>query len=64
KDILPFLRNSLGVQELFLELGMDPTTPQKQTPKAYTQEEKLQEMIKKNPSLKELQKIFKTRIIY
>ncbi|MEM7509367.1 MAG: DNA polymerase III subunit gamma/tau [Bacteroidota bacterium] len=64
KDILPFLRNSLGVQELFLELGMDPTLPQKQTPKAYTQEEKLQEMIKKNPSLKELQKIFKTRIIY
>ena len=64
KDILPFLRESLGVQELFLELGMDPTLPQKQTPKAYTQEEKLQEMIKKNPSLKELQKIFKTRIIY
>ncbi|MEM9933440.1 MAG: DNA polymerase III subunit gamma/tau [Bacteroidota bacterium] len=64
KDILPFLRSRLGVQELFLELGINPNISQKVAPQAYTQEEKLQEMIKKNPTLKELQKIFKTRIIY
>ena len=64
RDLLPFLREKTQVLTLFLDLQVDPnyTNPRDLIP--YTQEEKLQELAKRNESIKKLQEIFKTRIIY
>ena len=63
-DLLPHLRQMTGVNELFWELLIDETQKDNRKNIPYTNEEKLKEMGNKNPSLKKLQEIFKTRIIY
>jgi len=64
QELLPFLRRGLGVADLFWKLRVDPkyVNPEDKIP--YTNEDKLKEMARKNPSLGKLQEIFKTRIIY
>jgi DNA polymerase III subunit gamma/tau len=62
--LLPFLRNTLNVPDLFMELEIDTQFKHPDAVMPYTEEEKLAVMTKRNPSLKKLQEIFKTRIIY
>lgn len=64
EGILLFLRQKLQVPELYLSIEIDEKQQNAQASKPYTNEEKLKEMALKNPSLKKLQEIFKTRIIY
>lgn len=63
-ELVPFLREAIQLPELFIELKVDDSqiTPQDQIP--YTDEEKLREMGKQNPTLMKFQEIFKARIIY
>lgn len=63
-DLLPYLRENLAVPEIFWELGVDETLSPVRSEVPYTNEEKLSEMAKKNPNLRKLQEIFRTRIIY
>jgi hypothetical protein len=63
-DFLPYMRQTTGVSELFWELKIDESQKDNLKTIPYTNEEKLREMGNKNPSLKKLQEIFKTRIIY
>lgn len=64
QEMLPYLREKLHQPNLFVEIieGAPYVNPNDQRP--YTEEEKLNEMSVKNPALLELQKKFKTRIIY
>lgn len=64
QEILPFLRENLGVPGLYLEIEVDETLLPKEEAIPYTEEGKLEAMNKKNPLVQKLQKIFKTRIIY
>ncbi len=64
KELLPFLRAETGVADLYLKLQVDPTYTNKIDQIPYTDEDKLKAMGEKNPSLIELQRIFKTRIVY
>ena len=64
EGILLFLRQELQVPELYLTIKVDERSQNTKASKPYTNEEKLKEMVQKNPSLKKLQEIFKTRIIY
>ena len=64
EGILLFLRQELQVPELYLTIEIDENPQNVKAKKPYTNEEKLKEMAQKNPSLKKLQEIFKTRIIY
>lgn len=64
QDLLPYLREKLGVPDLFGEYYVDDSDQTKQSSIPYTNEEKLLEMGKKNLHLEQLQKIFNTRIIY
>ncbi|MDX2249808.1 MAG: hypothetical protein SF052_23695 [Bacteroidia bacterium] len=63
-DLLPYLRQNLNVAEIFWELKVDESLTPVRSHTPYTNEEKLSEMTKKNPNLKRLQEIFRTRIIY
>ncbi|GAB4426632.1 MAG: hypothetical protein OHK0039_44700 [Bacteroidia bacterium] len=63
KDLLPYLRERLGVPELYGEFLIDSSKAQ-ETHIPYTNEEKLREMARENPTLSKFQEIFKTRIIY
>lgn len=64
KELLPFMRDKLGVRDLYWELKVDESfvDPKDQIP--YSNEEKLKAMGEKNPVLQKMQKIFTTRIIY
>jgi hypothetical protein len=64
KELLPYLRQQLGVPDLYLELGIRPPEEARRAAVPYTNEAKLAEMSQKNPALRKLQEIFKTRIIY
>ncbi len=64
KSILPFMREKLAVNELFMELKVDGSLLENASGEPYTEEQKLKVMTDENPALKQLQKIFKTRIIY
>jgi DNA polymerase-3 subunit gamma/tau len=64
QDILPFLRHKLGVPDMYWNLIVDRKYENPQDKIPYTNEEKLKEMVLKNPNLGQLQEIFKTRIIY
>lgn len=64
KEIIPFMREKLNVPELFWELSINPELQSKQQNIPYSDEGKLKEMVNKNPALRRLQEIFKTRIIY
>ncbi len=63
-SLVPFMREALHTPELFVEfvVEVDPEKAKKELP--YTDDAKLKEMGKINPNLEDLQKIFKTRIIY
>ncbi|MEZ4830084.1 MAG: hypothetical protein R3C61_27945 [Bacteroidia bacterium] len=63
-DLLPYLRNQLAVPEIFWELSVDETLAPRRKEVPYTNEEKLSEMARNNPSIRKLQEIFRTRIIY
>ncbi|MEZ4773120.1 MAG: hypothetical protein R3D00_08050 [Bacteroidia bacterium] len=63
-DLLPYLRTNLSVNEIFWELSVDESLSPARKEIPYTNEEKLSEMARKNPSLRKLQEIFRTRIIY
>lgn len=62
--LLPRMRAKLGVNELFMELRVDPSLVSQATDRPYTEEQKLKVMTDENEALKRLQEIFKTRIIY
>lgn len=62
--LLPRMRAKLGVNELFMELKVDPSLVSQATDRPYTEEQKLNVMTDENEALKRLQEIFKTRIIY
>lgn len=64
EGLLIFLREKLQIPDLYLTVEVDESEQSVNERKPYTNEEKLKEMSIKNPSLKKLQKIFKTRIIY
>jgi len=64
KEVLAFLRKQLRTPELFLELSISQNIKKATDHQPYTPEEKLKAMMEKNPSLKKLQKLFNTRIIY
>ncbi|RMG23985.1 MAG: hypothetical protein D6730_13390 [Bacteroidetes bacterium] len=64
ENLLLFLREKLQIPDLYVRLQIDESLQQSREHKPYTQEEKLKEMARKNPSVKKLQEIFKTRIIY
>jgi hypothetical protein len=62
--LVPFLRETLQLPELFIELKVDEAQIAQQDQIPYTDEEKLREMGKRNPTLVKFQEIFKARIIY
>jgi hypothetical protein len=64
QEILPYMRKALAVPQLFWEVELAETYVNPSDTRPYTEEEKLKEMEKKNPALLNLQKRFKTRIIY
>lgn len=64
QDLLPFLRSRLQVPNLYLEMEISAVYVDPKDSLPYTDEEKLEAMTKRNPVLKDLQKDFKTRIIY
>ena len=64
QEMLPFLREKLRQPNLFVELRQGSAFVNPYDKRPYTEEEKLKEMSVKNPALLELQKRFKTRIIY
>ncbi|MDX2284360.1 MAG: hypothetical protein NW241_09370 [Bacteroidia bacterium] len=64
KDLLPYLRQQLGAPDLYLELSIRPPDESRREAVPYTNEAKLAEMSQRNPALRKLQEIFKTRIIY
>ncbi|WNJ21015.1 DNA polymerase III subunit gamma/tau [Pontibacter sp. G13] len=64
QNLLPYLRQSLGVSELFVELKVDVAEDASRSAIPYTDDEKLKEMARQNPALDQLLKIFKTRLIY
>lgn len=63
-DLLPRMRSNLEVNELFMDLRVDPKLVTQSSDKPYTEEQKLKVMSEENDALKRLQEIFKTRIIY
>lgn len=62
--VLNYFRSKLQQPDLFLEMNVEAPNNIEKATKPYTNEEKLREMSQNNPALQELQKIFKTRIIY
>lgn len=62
--LVPYLRKQLETPDLFVEFRVSENLDQKELERPYTDDQKLREMSKKNPSLEKLQEIFKTRIIY
>lgn len=64
ESLLPFMRNRLKVPDLFMDMEIESNHTRPDEVMPYTEEEKLNVMTSKNPSLKRLQEIFKTRIIY
>lgn len=64
QEILPFMRKNLNQPSLFSVIQVGKVFVNPNDKKPYTEEEKLNEMSVKNPALLELQKKFKTRIIY
>lgn len=64
QELLPYLRKKLGVPDLIGEYYVKEPEQGAETKIPYTNEEKLLEMGKKNPTLEQMQKIFNTRIIY
>jgi len=64
QEMLPFLRERLNQPNLYVELKVGAAFVNPNDTRPYTEEEKLKEMGLKNPALLELQKKFKTRIIY
>ena len=64
KTLLPYLREELGIKDLFLELVVDENQKQKEPEIPYTPEGKLKAMAAENPALQRFQEIFRTRIIY
>lgn len=64
ESLLPFLRSRLQVPDLYMDVEIETSFKHRETAVPYTEEEKLAVMGQNNPSLKRLQEIFKTRIIY
>ncbi|MCI4668908.1 MAG: hypothetical protein MRZ79_12295 [Bacteroidia bacterium] len=64
KELLPFLRKATGTKDLYLKCKVEETYKNARDKIPYTDEDKLTAMGEKNPGLKELQRIFKTRIVY
>ncbi len=64
ESLLPFMRNRLKVPDLFMDMEIESSHARADEAMPYTEEEKLNVMTSKNDSLKRLQEIFKTRIIY
>ncbi len=64
KGLMPYLREQLGVGELFLALSIEEQPKQSKDLRSLGIEDKLRIMTEENPALKRLQEIFKTRIIY
>ncbi|MEO0899297.1 MAG: hypothetical protein AAFY71_22995 [Bacteroidota bacterium] len=64
KDFLPFLRKKIGVPSLYMSCLLDDSYVNEDDLIPYTDEDKLKAMGEKNPQLVELQRIFKTRIVY
>jgi DNA polymerase-3 subunit gamma/tau len=64
KTLLPYLREQLGIKDLFLELVVDENQKQDEPEIPYTPEGKLKAMAAENPALQRFQEIFRTRIIY
>ena len=63
-ELLPYLRTTLGVSNLFMEVLVDESYENPHDARPYTDEEKLAAMAKKNPSVESLMSTFKTRIAY
>lgn len=63
-ELLPYLRSSIKVPNLYLEVTVDESYVNPQDAKPYTDEEKLAAMAEKNPLIDELIAKFKTRIAY
>ncbi len=63
-EIVPYFREKLAINELFMEVSSDEKVKESTDIQPYTQEEKLKVMGEKNPALEQLKKLFKTRIIY
>lgn len=57
-----FMREKLNVADLFWEVTVDASLIPSQL-QPFTQQEKIQEMVRKNPNILMLQEIFKTRIV-
>lgn len=64
QEMLPFLRENVRQPQLFVEIKQGATFINPNDQKPYSEEDKLKAMSVKNPALLELQKKFKTRIIY
>ena len=64
QDLLAFMRSELDCPSLFREFEMHIPDKSQEEKIPYTQEEKLKALAEKNPSLKRLQELFATRIIY
>lgn len=64
KDLLPFLRRETGTLDLFMKCKVDETYVNERDQVPYTDEDKLTAMGTKSAGLLELQRIFKTRIVY
>lgn len=64
KELLPFLRKEIGTADLFMKCKVEETYKNERDKIPYTDEDKLTAMGEKSPGLLDLQRIFKTRIVY
>jgi hypothetical protein len=63
-ELLPFMREKTSVPDLFLEVQVDESRNAPDEGQLYTPEQKLKELARRNPSVRRMQEIFNTRIIY
>lgn len=62
-EVATLLRSKTGYNTLFIEILVDQSLVPQRDDKPYTMEDKLKVLTEKNPAMKRLQEIFRTRII-
>lgn len=64
RSVIEYMRKHTGVQNLMLEMEIQELPPNPNDARPYTNEEKLEQMVSKNPALRQLMKKFDAHLKY
>jgi hypothetical protein len=64
RHVIDYMREQTGVANLLLEIVIEELAPNPNDKRPYTNEEKLDQMLNKNPALRQLMKRFDANVKY